>query len=108
MRLVNVHLDWQIVQSGQMGKVNVVHNAAIVLSSLPKCAYNVSENGQAFPTFPLAPMHAALTVVSHTCLPYHIYTVPVPVRPIEMAPWQRHEWIIALLASRTHHAHDSN
>jgi len=32
----------------------------------------------------------------------------VPVRSTEMAPWQLWEWMIALLASRTHHTRDNN
>jgi len=57
-------------------------------------------------TFPCALTRAALTVVSHAHLPYHLLVVPV--RPTETAPWQSREWIIALHASRTHHTHDNN
>jgi len=44
------------------------------------------------------------TLVFHTMCMWSL----VLVRPTETAVWQSREWIIALLASRTHHTHDNN
>jgi len=40
--------------------------------------------GKHNPTFPCAPTHTPLTVVSHAYLPHHLHAVPV--EPAETAP----------------------